>query len=450
MAKELISIEEKEQKKKKKKKNKKHKKALKVSHSSDICPCKTGKRCEISDFVAEITRNLITNSLKLATGTSPVRKQKKKPSKKHKKSKKPAETHEISRNISDSQTKPASFEDCFEKYEEKATNFEVSPSIDIKKSQSCDESKLLTASFSADSEDFIEVKKRKSNNLTRNSKFAKNERPASKFNKTPHKEQKKPEALKEKPQPREKTELCAVSQKKKSSLEEKAEKVSHKTESFAENGTASSDFSSRIDRELEKELKNPPNIHLSKNSKKKEENSSRTTCETRSPSQKTRYSSNNYFADEPFFDINLINIEDFRYDSMEDAQDAGFIEKVNGDLNEFLNEIQQDSSHLMNLRSLVFNRLLFVVSHLFPEIQINLRLYGSCATGLALPTSDMDVGIMGFETCSVYEITEILQILLGKLTFLKWVKTYKPIFTASIPVLKIVSFLSFFFINKYS
>ena len=202
--------------------------------------------------------------------------------------------------------------------------------------------------------------------------------------------------------------------------------------------------------ELEKELKNPPNIHLSKNprSTKKDETSSRTvstkgfetsyepTTSTTSPSQKTKHSS--YLSDEPILDINLINAEDFRYEALDEDEDQLFVDKVNKDMNDFIYDIQEDSPHIMNYRSLIYSRLLFIISHLFSEYQPNLRIYGSCATGLALSTSDMDIGITGFESFSAYENTEILQILLSKLTYLKWVKTYKPVYTATIPVLKLV------------
>jgi predicted nucleotidyltransferase len=33
-------------------------------------------------------------------------------------------------------------------------------------------------------------------------------------------------------------------------------------------------------------------------------------------------------------------------------------------------------------------------------LNTDIRLYGSCATGLALPDSDIDLGILGFEMIS--------------------------------------------------
>jgi len=59
-------------------------------------------------------------------------------------------------------------------------------------------------------------------------------------------------------------------------------------------------------------------------------------------------------------------------------------------------------------------------------------------TGLELPYSDMDIGISGFEKYSKYETESILSRLLENLSYMKWVKLCKPIFTASVPLLKLV------------
>lgn len=72
-------------------------------------------------------------------------------------------------------------------------------------------------------------------------------------------------------------------------------------------------------------------------------------------------------------------------------------------------------------------------------------MYGSCATGLDLPSSDMDLGLRGFERVSHYEIPNILHFLLENIVFFKWVKDCKCIASAAIPVLKleIDPFISF-------
>lgn len=440
--------------------------------------------------------NVINNNSKLIESRDKNNEKKKKANKKQKKYKKNKvamnpekniKNEEISISKKNSNDIGSDSNESFPKYDQeplKRSHEKIKEEIilDIKKSLSCDESKLFPINPNDIPNDFIEVKKKKSNpsNVSKTFKcplrYSKQEKPQSKFNN----DGKKQQLTRERTNVKEKNGLDfnKISKTKKNSIEEKVFNSPSKTlnqtsknipntnsankgknhflTELAINDTSLTNIETHhLDSELEKELKNPPNIHLSKNNKsKKETHSAKTlstkggdTCETNetlSPSQKKSYSSShNYCSDEPFFDINLINTDEFKYDNLE--EDTVFNEKVNSDLTEFLNEIQEPSPHLMNLRSLAFNRLLFIVSNLFPEYQPSLRLYGSCATGLALPNSDMDIGITGFESCPSYETTEILQVLLSKLTFLKWVKTYKPIFTASIPVLKIVFIITNFF-----
>ena len=65
--------------------------------------------------------------------------------------------------------------------------------------------------------------------------------------------------------------------------------------------------------------------------------------------------------------------------------------------------------------------------------------------GLELPYSDLDIGVSGFEKHSKYETESILSRLLANLSYMKWVKLCKPIFTASVPLLKLVK--NFYFIQ---
>ena len=70
----------------------------------------------------------------------------------------------------------------------------------------------------------------------------------------------------------------------------------------------------------------------------------------------------------------------------------------------------------------------------------DVKIFGSCATGLALESSDVDLALMGFENVPKFEIPNILQILLENLVYFKWIVNYKAIFTASVPILKLVNF----------
>ena len=482
MAQELISSEAQEKRKKKKKKsNKKNKKHGKNYEENETCSCPSPQSCEIKPFIDQLTHKLLSEAVDKAAHDLSKRKSKKK------KYKKKNSTKNNSTNPPLVPQKSFVFEggsgNSFEndklskESEEKNKDHDAyndNSSLDLKKSQSCDVDHFDLAN---NSEDFIEVKGKKKKNTNKSNRYPpktteKNNKGQSKFNKL-RSENKKSALNKEKAKKDSNfleinTSLSTSSlpSKKKTSIDENLNSKiqQHQTQNngtpclnnqaknspIKTNSIKKSDISQThyIDSELEKELKNPLNIHLSKNKIKKEENSSKTlstkgmdTAETTSPSQKTKQSSSlngTYLSDEPLLEINLVNIDDFHYESLEDIDDQDFSYKVNNDLNDFLNEIQENAPHIMNFRSLMFQRLLFMVSNIFAEYQPNLRLYGSCATGLALPTSDMDIGITGFEALSSFESTDILQVLLSKLTYLKWVRTYKPIFTATIPVLKLV------------
>jgi len=55
-----------------------------------------------------------------------------------------------------------------------------------------------------------------------------------------------------------------------------------------------------------------------------------------------------------------------------------------------------------------------------------------------LPTSDIDIGITGFERSSKSELIAVLGNLVDALERFSWVKAVERIFTASIPIVKIV------------
>lgn len=78
---------------------------------------------------------------------------------------------------------------------------------------------------------------------------------------------------------------------------------------------------------------------------------------------------------------------------------------------------------------------LFKFDALFPNFIFTFTIL----KGLELPYSDMDIGITGFEKYSKYETETILSRLLENLSYMKWVKLCKPIFTASVPLLKLVN-----------
>lgn len=492
MAQELISSETKKKKKKKKKSQKKGKKGLKISDEQDAsnegCTCASPQNCEIKPFVDALAHSLLASAMDQLEPAPKKRSQKKS----HKKASRrknapppnPSLVPEKSFSMDPSQ-------ESLEKQEvtSKGSEDKIKEDFVFANPKKPEPLKFERVdSFENVDEEFIEVRGKKPRGFNKQSRFTIKPHKPEKFPKGSSKSgksgsEKKAGLAKEKPRESNNNassnphnvslelevalSACSLPSKKKSSIDEKPHKEARapQPETCSSNttqpktpqtgfleapGRKSQHYNHHyLESELEKELKHPPSIHLSKNKNRKEENSSRTistkgidTGEATSPSVKREPSSSLHAAylsgDDPLPEISLVNLEEFRFEPLDEEKDQPFCERVNQDLNEFLTEMQENAPHIMNYRSLMFERLFFIVSSLFPEYQPSLQLYGSCATGLALPTSDMDIGVTGFETLSTYESTQILQALLSKLTFLKWVKTYRPIFTASIPVLKLV------------
>jgi DNA polymerase sigma len=114
-----------------------------------------------------------------------------------------------------------------------------------------------------------------------------------------------------------------------------------------------------------------------------------------------------------------------------------FLKKLEADICGYVAKLTEDSNEIMPYRISAFNRLQTVIEHCFPSVGPKAKLFGSCASGLALKSSDVDIAISGFDIVEGSEIIAILQLILEKLQYFKWVKSVKPIYTATIPVLKL-------------
>lgn len=75
----------------------------------------------------------------------------------------------------------------------------------------------------------------------------------------------------------------------------------------------------------------------------------------------------------------------------------------------------------------------------------DIRLFGSCATGLALPESDIDLSVLGFELFLKPQLHGPINVLQDYLKNMRWVVGskylnklyYRAILTSAVPVLKI-------------
>eukprot|EP00743_Colponemidia_sp_Colp-15_P006139 GILK01006598.1.p1 GENE.GILK01006598.1~~GILK01006598.1.p1 ORF type:complete len:1078 (-),score=157.86 GILK01006598.1:278-3511(-) len=78
-----------------------------------------------------------------------------------------------------------------------------------------------------------------------------------------------------------------------------------------------------------------------------------------------------------------------------------------------------------------------VVSSLYPGAQV--EVYGSLATGLSLPTSDVDLVVTGIRYPDRAMIIQLLRFLATELEKFVWVRSLQAIDTALVPVIKLVA-----------
>jgi len=99
--------------------------------------------------------------------------------------------------------------------------------------------------------------------------------------------------------------------------------------------------------------------------------------------------------------------------------------------------LTEGSNKLIKSRILVYKRIEHCVARTFPMNNMKTKIFGSCATGLALTTSDVDIAVSGIETYDRATLCDSLSKISEVLKNFKWVLSNKPILTAHVPVLKL-------------
>eukprot|EP00012_Vannella_robusta_P001798 CAMPEP_0206189626 /NCGR_PEP_ID=MMETSP0166-20121206/4280_1 /ASSEMBLY_ACC=CAM_ASM_000260 /TAXON_ID=95228 /ORGANISM="Vannella robusta, Strain DIVA3 518/3/11/1/6" /LENGTH=1101 /DNA_ID=CAMNT_0053605577 /DNA_START=24 /DNA_END=3331 /DNA_ORIENTATION=+ len=98
----------------------------------------------------------------------------------------------------------------------------------------------------------------------------------------------------------------------------------------------------------------------------------------------------------------------------------------------FLKKVVRD--HQMRLADKIVQRIRCLVGSLWSSAEI--KIYGSIATGLCIPESDLDLVVYIPDAVSVGGSPVLL--LAGELKGKPWVKQIQPIYTAKVPVIKLV------------
>ncbi|CAD8064002.1 unnamed protein product [Paramecium sonneborni] len=138
------------------------------------------------------------------------------------------------------------------------------------------------------------------------------------------------------------------------------------------------------------------------------------------------------------------NIENFKTNIPEDIDTiimnqarTLMIKKLDMDMREFNDIILTQNQEIFQMRRLIFDRISFVINQLFREFNSTVRLFGSCATGLALPESDIDIGITGFELFPATQLNGPIQKIIDFLQKMKWVKNIRAITASNMPLIKL-------------
>lgn len=116
------------------------------------------------------------------------------------------------------------------------------------------------------------------------------------------------------------------------------------------------------------------------------------------------------------------------------------LEKLQIDLEKSYSQLRNEANRTAPIRSRVLELLKLTVKSVFEESfasGVDAELFGSCRTSLALPTSDIDVLLRGFNCSSKTDCVEVLQALKSHLECFPWAVKIKPVFTASVPLLKV-------------
>ena len=124
-----------------------------------------------------------------------------------------------------------------------------------------------------------------------------------------------------------------------------------------------------------------------------------------------------------------------------------FNRAMNDKLDELIKQLGEYNARLDEGRRIVRDRIADVVRRSF-QGSVFVKEYGSYATKLLTPFSDMDLSIQGCAMFTKEQVIEVLQMLCDNLQLCEFIRKATPIFTAAVPVVKIEADPSFGYENS--
>jgi len=148
-----------------------------------------------------------------------------------------------------------------------------------------------------------------------------------------------------------------------------------------------------------------------------------------------------------------LDLETIRIAKTKEFAHEFFDKKFESDIYKHVVKLTDEANKMMVYRILAYNRLDYCIKHIFPsnvlsiknplisqlEFNIKTKIYGSCATGLALTASDVDISVEGIEAFDRNQLGEYFVKISNSLKGFKWITENKPILTATVPILKLVN-----------
>ena len=115
-----------------------------------------------------------------------------------------------------------------------------------------------------------------------------------------------------------------------------------------------------------------------------------------------------------------------------------------------MKELRNKANKMILLYEQAYSLIDQVIRESFPNKSITTQIYGSFATKLLIPSSDIDLNLTGFGSIDNKKRVSILTRLSKILDKQAFITEVNPILTAYVPVIKIKALIDFAKTNKLS
>ena len=114
------------------------------------------------------------------------------------------------------------------------------------------------------------------------------------------------------------------------------------------------------------------------------------------------------------------------------------LKKINKEVVEFVQNLEEENKKLKVIKDQIINRIEYVIKNVFVNNNVEIHIYGSSITGLALANSDIDLQIKGFDNLSRLQTENKLKELFEVLANFEWINnSSQMILTSTVPIIKL-------------